>query len=128
MRILLDTHAFLWWNMDSPQLSQKAREIIAGGRAEILFSAASAWEIAIKCQKGRLILPEPPEKYVTSRLSHYGFLALPIQISHTLRTYQLPPIHNDPFDRLLVAQCQTDDLSIISNDEYVKQYDVKVIW
>lgn len=128
MRILLDTHAFLWWNMDSPQLSQKAREIIAGGRAEILFSAASTWEIAFKCQKGRLILPEPPKNYVISRLSHYGFITLPIQISHTLHTYQLPPIHHDPFDRLLVAQCQTDDLSIISNDEYIKQYDVKVIW
>jgi PIN domain nuclease of toxin-antitoxin system len=128
MKILLDTHAFLWWNMDSPQLSVKAKEIIAGGRAEIYISAASAWEIAIKYQKGRLVLPEPPDKYVISRISHYGFATLPIQISHTLRTSNLPLIHNDPFDRLLVAQCQMEEMSIISTDEYIKMYGVDVIW
>jgi PIN domain nuclease of toxin-antitoxin system len=128
MKILLDTHAFLWWNMDSSQLSIRAKEIIASGRTEIYISAASTWEMAIKCQKGKLVLPESPEKYAISRISHYGFTTLPIQISHTLRTYNLPLIHNDPFDRLLVAQCQMEEMSIISADEYIKQYDVDVIW
>ncbi len=128
MRILLDTHSFLWWNMDSPQLSAKAKEIILGGRADIFVSAATSWEIAIKCQKGKLLLPESPEKYVVSRISHYGFLTLPIQISHTLKTYSLPAIHTDPFDRLLIAQCLAEEMSMITADEIIKQFPINIIW
>ena len=128
MKILLDTHAFLWWNMNSPQLSAKAKEIIAEGNAEIYFSAASAWEIAIKCKKGSLILPEPPDAYIHSRIRYYNFVPMPIQMSHCLRTYDLPYIHQDPFDRLLVSQCQLENMSIISIDKNIAQYDVQVIW
>jgi PIN domain nuclease of toxin-antitoxin system len=128
MKLLLDTHAFLWWNMDSPQLSPAAKSTIQSNSSEIFLSAASSWEIAIKYFKGKLELPEPPDKYISSRLSYYGFLALPIQISHTLRTFQLPDIHHDPFDRLLIAQCQMEDMAIITGDEYIKQYEVEIIW
>ena len=128
MKILLDTHAFLWWNMDAPQLSQKAKEMIASSKTEIYISAASTWEIAIKCQKGKLILPEPPEKYVISRISYYGFDILPIHISHTVKTYSLPLIHADPFDRILIAQCMLENMDMISADEYIRQYEVNVIW
>jgi PIN domain nuclease of toxin-antitoxin system len=128
MKVLLDTHTFLWWNMDSPQLSQRAKEMIASSKTEVYLSAASTWEIAIKCQKGKLILPESPEKYVISRISYYGFETLPIHISHTLKTYSLPLIHADPFDRILIAQCDLENMSIVSADEYIQQYEVNVIW
>lgn len=128
MKLLLDTHAFLWWNMDSPQLSPHAKEMIASSESDVYLSAASTWEIAIKCRKGKLILPESPEKYVISRLSYYGFEPLPIHISHTLKTYSLPMIHTDPFDRLLIAQCELENMSIVSADEYISQYEVNVIW
>jgi PIN domain nuclease of toxin-antitoxin system len=128
MKILLDTHSFLWWNSDSPLLTDLAKETIARNSSEIFLSAASSWEIAIKFHKRKLELPEPPEKYIISRMVYYGFTALPIQLSHTLRTNELPDIHHDPFDRLLVAQCQMEEMSIITGDEYIRQYRVDVIW
>lgn len=128
MRALLDTHAFLWWNMDDPQLSATARDFIAEGANEIFLSAATAWEIAVKCNRGRLELPEPPERYVAGRMSHYGFQALPIQISHALHVAGLPTIHQDPFDRLLVAQSRLEGLPIITGDREIARYPVAVIW
>ena len=106
MRALLDTHTFLWWNIDDPQLSPIARDFIVDRRNELYFSAASAWEIAIKAGRGKLVLPEPPEKYVATRLALHRIHALPIQLSHALRVYELPELHRDPFDRLLVVQSQ----------------------
>ena len=128
MRALLDTHTFLWWNLDDPALSDRAREIIGDGRNEIFLSAASTWEIAIKAARGRLTLPDPPAKYVAGRLNLHQFSALPIEISHTLRVYDLPPIHTDPFDRLLIAQSQMEDLPILTADAEIVRYQVKVIW
>jgi PIN domain nuclease of toxin-antitoxin system len=128
MKALIDTHTFLWWNTDDPQLSPRAREIISDGTNEILLSAASAWEIAIKAAKGRLVLPEEPALYVLSRMSLHRIQPLPVQISHALRVYELPPHHADPFDRLLVAQCQMESLPLITKDEELKQYDLDVIW
>ena len=128
MKYLLDTHTFLWWNLDDPQISEQAKEIISNGENEIFISAASAWEIAIKTTKGRLVLPEGPAQYLANRMSEYHFLALPIQISHAVRVYDLPNHHADPFDRLLVAQCQLETLPIISKDEDIQKYDLEVIW
>ena len=128
MKYLLDTHTFLWWNLDDPQLSEQAREIISNGENEIFISAASAWEIAIKAAKGRLVLPEEPAQYLANRLSEYHFQALPIQISHAVRVYDLPDHHADPFDRLLVAQCQLEGMPMISKDEDIQKYDLEVIW
>ena len=128
MRVLLDTHVFLWWNLDDPQLSATARNIIGDGRNELFLSAASAWEIAIKTGKGRLTLPEPPARYVANRMTHYRILALPIQLSHALHVASLPLIHQDPFDRLLVAQSQLEDLPLLSADAEIAQYAVTVMW
>jgi PIN domain nuclease of toxin-antitoxin system len=128
LKALLDTHAFLWWNLDDPQLSAAARALIGDGGNEIFLSAASAWEIAIKYGKGRVVLPEPPERYVANRMAHFGFLALPIQLSHALRVADLPPIHDDPFDRLLVAQSQMEDLPIITADPEIARYPVVILW
>ena len=128
MRALLDTHTFLWWNLDSPQLSANAREFITNGANEIFLSAASAWEIAIKAAKGRLTLPEPPDQYVANRLRLHQFSALPIELSHALEVYRLPDIHPDPFDRLLIAQCQLEDIPILTGDSEIGRYQIEVIW
>lgn len=128
MRALLDTHTFLWWNLDDPQLAATARAFIGDGQNEVLLSAASAWEIAIKYAKGRLTLPESPERYVANRIAHYGFQALPIQVSHALRVAKLPLIHHDPFDRLLIAQSQMENLPILTSDPEIAKYNVSIIW
>ncbi|GAB4505044.1 MAG: type II toxin-antitoxin system VapC family toxin [Anaerolineales bacterium] len=128
MKYLLDTHTFLWWNTDDPQLSAIAKEIIADGRNEIFLSAASAWEIAIKTTRGRLILPEYPERYIPNRLRLHGFQALPVQIHHAVQVYQLPMHHTDPFDRLLIAQSQIESMPLLSADKNIRRYDVEVVW
>ena len=128
MRALLDTHTFLWWNLDAAQLSAEAREFITKGNNEIFLSAASAWEIAIKAAKGRLTLPEPPDQYVADRMRLHRFSALPIELSHALEVYRLPNIHQDPFDRLLIAQSQLEDLPLLTADSEIGRYQVEVIW
>ncbi len=128
MRALLDTHTFLWWNLDDPQLSNKAREFISDGRNEIFLSAASTWEIAIKAANGRLKLPDAPGKYVADRIRLHHFSALPIEISHTLQVYDLPLVHTDPFDRLLVAQSQMENLPLLTADSEIRRYQIEVIW
>lgn len=128
MKALLDTHTFLWWTTADPQLSLRAQEIIADGRNEIFLSAASVWEMVLKSLKGRLILPEPPAKYLAGRMSAYRFRSLPVQISHAVQVYELPPFHHDPFDRLLVAQSQVESLPLITRDADIGKYDVEIIW
>ena len=128
MKALLDTHTFLWWNMDAEQLSERAREIIAEADNEIFFSAVSSWEIAIKTAKGRLVLPEEPAAYIASRLRLHHFQPLPIQVSHTTHVYGLPRHHDDPFDRLLIAQAQLEGLPILTLDPEIKKYPVETIW
>jgi PIN domain nuclease of toxin-antitoxin system len=128
MKALLDTHTFLWWNMDEPRLSEKARAFILDGRNELYFSAASAWEIAIKVERGRLYLPEVPQEYVGKRLVLHQIHPLPIEISHALHVHELPPLHRDPFDRLLVAQSLLENLPILTSDPDIHQYEVNIIW
>ena len=128
MRAILDTHTFLWWNMDDPHLSQTAREFIGDGANEVLLSAASAWEIAIKCARGRLTLPDDPGAYVADRMAKNRFLPLPVQISHALQVFKLADVHQDPFDRLLVAQSQLEDIPILTADTMIPQYEVSIIW
>jgi PIN domain nuclease of toxin-antitoxin system len=128
MRALLDTQSFLWWNLNDERLSKKAREFISDGRNELFLSAVSAWEVAIKTARGALILPEPPDRYISSRLRLHQLHALPIQLSHALQVYHLPDIHRDPFDRLLVAQSQLEQLPLITADPEIIRYDVTVLW
>lgn len=128
MKYLLDTHTFLWWNLEDPQLSARVREIITNGGNEIFLSAASAWEIAIKAAKGRLTLPDDPAQYIAERMSLYRFQSLPVQISHACLVYRLPSHHSDPFDRLLIAQSQVEGLPLLSGDSEIARYDVEIIW
>ena len=128
MRALLDTHTFLWWALDDPHLSPRCRQIIADADNTIYVSVASAWEIAIKVQIGKLALPELPEPYVTSRVALNGLQVLPINLSHALHVYSLPLLHRDPFDRILVAQSQLENLPVLTTDPLIAQYGVQVIW
>jgi PIN domain nuclease of toxin-antitoxin system len=128
MRVLLDTHTFLWWNTDDPQLSLHAKEIITSGENEVFLSAASVWEIVIKTAKGKLVLPEAPARYIANRMSLYRFRPLPILISHATHVYDLPPHHNDPFDRMLIAQSQLESIPLVTRDEDIRRYDLEIVW
>jgi len=128
VRAILDTDVFLWWVLDIPRLSLDARSILEDGSNDMLFSAASAYELTIKAESGRLSLPEPPESYVPSRLAANAFESLPIELIHALRAGSLPAIHRDPFDRMLVAQAQIEGLPILTADPAISRYDVETIW
>ncbi|AFY73531.1 hypothetical protein Syn7502_01463 [Synechococcus sp. PCC 7502] len=128
MRILLDTHTFLWWVADDPKLSVNAKAIIANPDNDVYFSVVSAWEIIIKVGTGKLTLSEAPETYIPSRVASNQFEILPVQMSHILRVNSLPNFHKDPFDRLLIAQSMEENLLIVTIDNLIIQYPVKSIW
>ena len=128
MRILLDTHVFLWWIVDDSRLSPRCIELIADGGNELLLSAASGWEIAIKAGLGRLVVPEPLDRFLSEQLFHNHIGALPIELRHALHVHSLPSLHRDPFDRLLIAQAQVEQLPILTADQHIAQYAVDVIW
>ena len=128
MKVLVDTHAFLWWDLDDARLSDTARAIIADGDNQIVVSAASVWEVAIKAGKGRLDLPADLDAYVDDRLRRYRWVAMPIDQRHATRAAGLPMIHADPFDRMLVAQAQLESIPILTTDAAITRYDVETIW
>ena len=124
MKVLLDTHVFLWLQTEPERLGEQLR-LVEDRRTTLLVSAASSWEIAIKHALGRLPLPEPPQRYVPNRMRAIGAQALPIEHSHALAVSSLPPLHRDPFDRLLVAQAGALDVPIVTADPAIAQYSVK---
>jgi PIN domain nuclease of toxin-antitoxin system len=123
VRILLDTHVFLWLHTDPERLGEHLR-MVEDPRNQMLVSAVSSWEIAIKHGLGRLQLPEPPQRYVPERLRIMGAEALAIEHTHALAVSSLPPLHRDPFDRLLVAQAGLLDVPIMTADPLIEQYEV----
>lgn len=128
MRVLLDTHAFLWWIADDRRLSAGARRVIADGGNDVYLSAASGWEIAIKARLGRLGLPADAARFVTDHVNLNGFGVLPVELSHALGVHALPDHHRDPFDRLLVAQCRVEEMALASADRRLDDYGVKRVW
>ncbi len=126
MNLLLDTHVFLWLQTDPDRLGEH-RPIVEDERTQLLLSAASSWEIAIKYQLGRLPLPEPPGRYVPDRMRAIGAQALAIEHPHALAVAVLPRLHRDPFDRLLVAQATLLDLTIATGDLAVAQYPIPTL-
>ena len=127
MKILLDTHALIWWLGNESKLSRRASSIIANQKNTVLVSAAIAWELAIKVNLGKV-----DALSLTTELSRYaaeeGFEELPISMEQAVRAGLLPLHHRDPFDRLLVAQAQGLNLPILSADTVLDQYDVKRLW
>lgn len=128
MKYLLDTSVWLWSVGPVERLNRRSRDLLADGRQEIYFSAASSWEISIKMSLGKLQLPDSPEVYVPNRLAAQAIQQLPILHHHALRVYSLPRHHPDPFDRLLIAQAQAEGLAILTADRAFEEYDVKVVW
>jgi PIN domain nuclease of toxin-antitoxin system len=122
-RLLLDTHAFLWWLSDDPSLGADARQMIGEPRNQVLVSAASIWEISIKQAKGMLEAPEDLEALVEDE----GFTKLPISLFHGQQAGKLPEIHRDPFDRMLIAQAQAEGLELVTADGIIPQYGVRVV-
>ncbi len=128
MKLLLDTHAFLWWCSDDARLSLRAIDAVGNADNEVWFSVASAWEIAIKARLGRLPLPEPPDTFVPRMIDHHALGVLPIHLKHTLADFELPAHHHDPFDRLLVTQAAAEGMKLVTNDHLMSQYPVDTLW
>lgn len=129
MRVLLDTHAFLWAITAPERLSRRARRATEDEGNEVLVSVASVWEIAIKASLGRL---DPDvaeiERSLPDDMERHAFQPLPVLMRHALRVATLPPVHRDPFDRLLVAQAIVEDLHLVTADRELRAYGVKVVW
>jgi len=123
MRLLLDTHVLLWWLADAPQLGGDARREIAAPRNLVYVSAVSLWEIVIKKSSGKLTLPDNWSEAVEAE----PFRRLPVTWDHALGVGQLPAIHRDPFDRLLIAQATVEDLVLVTDDATVQSYGVATL-
>lgn len=123
MRLLLDTHVLLWWLDNHPELGAKARDIISTGDNEVFVSAISAAEIAIKSSIGKLRVPNDLEW----QLDQNAFIPLPLRVHHGLALEGLPLHHRDPFDRLLIAQAQCEDLVLVTADSAFAAYDTRTV-
>lgn len=128
MRLLLDTHALLWWASGAPQLSRRARAAVADDSNVIFVSAASAWEITTKHRLGRLDGAGSLADELPAFLADQGFEELPVGIVHAQRAGALPGLHRDPFDRMLVAQAVLEGLTLVSNEALFDRYGVRRLW
>ena len=127
MKVLLDTHAFLWWVRDDGRLS--AREIFGDTANDLVFSVVSGWEIAVKARLGRLRVSDNDlGAYLSRHLNENAIRVLPIYLSHAGRVADLPSHHEDPFDRLLVAQSMVEEMPLLSGDPMISRYPEEVIW
>jgi PIN domain nuclease of toxin-antitoxin system len=128
LTLLLDMHAVVWWLTSDRQLGRAARAAIGSSAAQPWVSVASVWEAAIKSAAGRLRLPAPPAELLSERaLADAGFQTMAIRAAHALAAGALPRHHGDPFDRLLIAQAQLEDLTIVTSDAVFDVYDVKTL-
>jgi len=128
MRLLLDTHSFLWFIAGSSNLSVAARALIEAGDNEKSVSIASFWEMAIKLSLGRLAVAQPFETMMRAQLDQNGFGLLPITLSHLATVSTLPFHHRDPFDRLLIAQAKVEQLQVVTADPAFDTYAVGRLW
>ena len=127
MRLLLDTHAFLWAAADPDQLRPNARAAIEDSANEVLVSAGVAWEISIKAALGKLTVPADPAVWFPARVRSLGFQALDISAAHALAVGGLPDIHRDPFDRIMIAQAQIEGLTFVTRDPENQKYPINVL-
>jgi len=128
MRYLLDTSVWLWSVAEVGRLNQAAREVLSAPEHELYFSAASVWEIAIKVSIGRMRLPDPPRLLVPRETARQGLRPIQVSYSHALAVCELPLLHGDPFDRMLVAQARTEGLALITADREIRRYPVEIFW
>jgi PIN domain nuclease of toxin-antitoxin system len=127
VRLLLDTCAFLWLAGGRP-LGEAATRALCTASNDVFLSAVSTWEIATKYRAGRLPLPEPPERLIRTERRLRGVLELPLDEESALQVLRLPPLHRDPFDRMLIAQAIAHSLALVTPDPLILQYPVRVVW
>lgn len=128
MKLLLDTHAFLRWVEDDPQLSAKARGAIADLDNEVFVSLVVPWELAIKSALGKICLTQPVGRYVADHVEANGFSLLGIDLADVALVETMPLHHRDPFDRLLIAQAKNRKLTVVSSDAAFSAYSIKRLW
>lgn len=127
-RLLLDTHVFLWWVDDAPDLTAAARTAIADTGNDCFLSMASCWELAIKSSLGKLRLARPVHRFVSEQLAANSFSLLAVAMPHVAKIEKLPWQHRDPFDRLLIAQAITEKLTVVTADRAFSGYDLDLLW
>ncbi len=128
MKLLLDTHAFLWWDSEPAKLSPTATGLIQDETNEVILSVVSVWEIQIKSQLGKLEIQQPLAEIINSQHTNNGIDILSITLQHVLLLENLPTPHKDPFDRLLIAQAIAENATLVSRDHIFSEYPVSVIW
>jgi len=122
--LLLDSHVFVWWLQDSPRLAASLRAAIAAPRETVFVSAATIWELALKISIGRLRIMEAGEASLDSYIDACGFTELPVRARHAAAAARLPPHHHDPFDRLLIAQANIENMTLATVDKAMARYEV----
>ncbi len=128
LRLLVDTHVMLWWMRGDARLSDHAKDLIGDGRNELLWSLASSWEIAIKIGVGKLDLGRPLHRFFADLVNEQNMETLVVGHDHCVQLASLPLLHRDPFDRMLIAQAQTEEIAILTSDPKFSVYDVKVVF
>ena len=128
MRVLVDTHTFLWALLGDHRLSARAKQVLTSGEHELVFSLVSLWEIAIKIKVGKLNAVGSSVAYIRDEMGEYGMELLPVRYEHILQLEHLPLHHSEPFDRLLIAQAVAESLPILTHDKMFPLYPVKLIW
>lgn len=127
-KLLLDTHAAIFWWTDSPELGRRARDAIADGDSPVVISSASCWEIATKFRLGKMPLFDDPSVQVPDLASQHGFGMLPITADHALRAGSLTGTHRDPFDRIIAAQGMIEQMVVVTRDPEIARFGCKVLW
>jgi PIN domain nuclease of toxin-antitoxin system len=128
MKLLLDSHAFIWWDEEPSRLSAAARSACLNFENSLVLSVASVWEMQLKLMLGKLRLRKPLRELIDDQIRENGLEMLPVNLEHVLALESLPPHHKDPFDRLLVSQAITEKWHLVSHDPEVAKYPVKRIW
>jgi len=128
LKILLDSHCWLWWLFEPEKLSKIAIETISSSQNELYLSVASIWEMGIKFKLGKLNLPVSPEILIPQQMQIDNIFPLFISVDHAITASTLPLYHKDPFDRMLIGQSQLESMIIITNDSVFSSYDVDILW
>ncbi len=128
MKLLLDTCTFVWLTQEPEKISAKAKRAIDQVANDLFLSHASIWEIHLKAKSGKLKLPDTPRRWISQQLAARGVVDWSIDLESLHETSELPPIHKDPFDRLILAQAQIHHFHIVSPDDFFAEYGTNVIW
>jgi PIN domain nuclease of toxin-antitoxin system len=126
--VLADTHVILWWLANDARLSPRARELLAEGGNEVLWSASSSFEVAVKIAAGKLDLGVPMARFLALLYGEQGLTALAIRDEHCAELAGLPLLHRDPFDRMLVAQARVEGVPVLTADPWIAAYKVEIVW